>query len=96
MMILVIPTVFLGMAITFLIWQLKGKNDRLVEDQGREALNFQINVAALAALLGITCLAAPLIPLVYFVSVVMAIIAARHASDGEIYRYPWVLRIVTH
>lgn len=96
LLVLVIPTVFLGATITFLIWQLRGKSDKHVEDQGREALNFQINVAALTAILTVSCLGAPLIVLVWFVAIVMAIIAARHALHGENYRYPWVLRIVSH
>lgn len=96
LLVLVIPTVFLGATLTFLIWQLRGKKDKHVEDQGREALNFQINVAALTAVLTISCLGAPLIVLVWFVAIVMSIIAARHALDGENYRYPWVFRIVSH
>ncbi len=96
LLVLVIPTVFLGATLTFLIWQIKGKKSSHVEDQGREALNFQINVAALTAVLAVSCLGAPLIVLVWFVAIVMAIIAARHALHGENYRYPWVFRIVSH
>ncbi len=96
LLVLVIPTVFLGSTLTFLIWQIKGKKSSHVEDQGREALNFQINVAALTAILAVSCLGAPLIVLVWFVAIVMAIIAARHALRGENYRYPWVFRIVSH
>jgi hypothetical protein len=96
LLVLVIPTVFLGATLTFLIWQWKGKASKHIEDQGREALNFQINVAALTAILTVSCLGAPLIVLVWFVAIIMAIIAARHAFHGENYRYPWVLRIVSH
>jgi uncharacterized Tic20 family protein len=96
LLVLVIPTVFLGATLTFLIWQIKGKKSSHVEDQGREALNFQINVAAITAILTVSCLGAPLIVLVWFVAIVMAIIAARHAFHGENYRYPWVFRIVSH
>jgi uncharacterized Tic20 family protein len=96
MLFLVIPTVFLGAVITFFVWQWKGKADAQVEDQGREALNFQINVAVLTGLLGLTCVAAPLAPIVWLVAIVYCVIAARHAANGESYRYPYILRVVTH
>ena len=95
-LLLVIPTLFLGTTLTFLVWQLKGKGDPLVEDQGREALNFQINVALLTAVLGVwSCVGWPLIPIVWVVAIVYAVLAARAVADGEKYRYPYVLRIVS-
>jgi hypothetical protein len=96
LLFLVIPTVFLGAVLTFFVWQIFGKKDPQVEDQGREALNFQINVAVVTAVLGATCLAAPLVPVVWLVALIFCMIAARAASMGENYRYPWVVRIVTH
>ena len=96
LLFLVIPTVFLGAVITFFVWQVFGRRDSQVEDQGREALNFQINVAAVTAILGATCLGTPLVPLVWLVALISCMLAARAASKGESYRYPWVLRIVTH
>jgi uncharacterized Tic20 family protein len=96
LLFLVIPTVFLGGVITFFVWQWKGTNDKQVEDQGREALNFQINVAVLTLLLSFSCFLAVLVPVVWLVALIMCIIAARHAYRGETYRYPWVLRVVAH
>lgn len=93
---LTIPTVFLGATLTFLVWQLKGRDSREVEQNGREALNFQINVALVTVLLGLTCVGTPLLPIVWLVAAVYAVIAARAASDGGTYRYPYVLRIVSH
>ncbi len=96
MLFLAIPTVFLGGVITFFLWQFKGGKDPEVEDQGREALNFQINVAALTALLSITFFGMPLVPIVWLVAGILCVIAARRAAGGERYRYPWILRVVTH
>ena len=96
MLFLVIPTVFLGAVITFFVWQIKGRRDAHVEDQGREALNFQINVAALTALLCLTCIGHALVPIVWLVALIFCVIAAVHAAEGGKYRYPWVLRVVTH
>ena len=96
LLFLVIPTVFLGAVITFFVWQVFGKKDTQVEDQGREALNFQINVAVVTAILGATCLGSPLVPIVWLVALIFCMLAARAAAMGESYRYPWVVRIVTH
>jgi uncharacterized Tic20 family protein len=96
MLFLAIPTVFLGGVITFFLWQIKGGKDPEVEDQGREALNFQINVAALTALLSITFFGMPLVPIVWLVAGIFCVIAARKASEGANYRYPWIWRVVTH
>jgi len=96
MLFLAIPTVFLGGVITFFLWQIKGGKDPEVEDQGREALNFQINVALLTALLSITFFGVALVPIVWFVAAILCVIAARKAAEGVRYRYPWILRVVTH
>jgi uncharacterized Tic20 family protein len=96
MLFLAIPTVFLGGVITFFLWQFKGGRDAQVEDQGREALNFQINVAVLTALLSITFFGVALVPIVWLVAAIFCVIAARKAAEGEKYRYPWILRVVTH
>jgi uncharacterized protein len=96
MLFLAIPTVFLGGVITFFLWQIKGRDDPQVEDQGREALNFQINVAVVTALLGITIAGLALVPIVWLVAGIFCVIAARKASEGANYRYPWIWRVVTH
>ena len=93
---LTIPFFFVGVIATFLVWQVFGKQDAHVEDQGREALNFQINVGILVFLLSVSCLGWPLVALTWVVAGFYGLIAASHAARGENYRYPWILRIVTH
>lgn len=93
---LVIPTIFLGGVITFFLWQVFGKDDPQLEDQGREALNFQINVAIVTALLALSCLGIALVPITWFVAGVLAVVAALHAGRGENYRYPLIVRVVKH
>ncbi len=92
----VIPTLFLGGVVTFFLWQLLGKDDSFVEDQTREALNFQINVGVLSYLLGFSIIGIPLVIVLWIVALVMCLIAALHAWRGERYRYPLAVRIVTH
>lgn len=88
------PTLFLGTFVTLGIWLLFGRGDAHVGEQGREALNFQINVAVLTALLAVSCLGSPLIPVLWFVAAVFAVLAAVRAYHGENYRYPYLVRVV--
>lgn len=96
MMIPATLTIFLGGVITFFLWQIAGREDSLAEDQGREALNFQINVAVLSALLAFSCFGSPLLFVLVPASWVICIIAAIRAGKGERYRYPMIWRVVSH
>ncbi len=75
----------------------KGKESDFVNDQAREALNFQIT-AAIALLVSfalmVVLIGFLLVPLVAIVDVVLMIIAAMAASKGERYRYPMTLRLI--
>ncbi len=85
------------------IWLIKKDTMPFVNDQGKEALNFNITVAIAAVVLflitvmtlGIGLIIA--IPLGLIIGIgwlVFTIIAASKASDGVLYRYPFTLRLV--
>jgi uncharacterized Tic20 family protein len=91
---------FLG---PLIIWLVKKDTMPFVDDQGKEALNFNITVAiALLALvlisvmtLGVGLIIA--IPLWIIIGVgwlVFTIIAAIKANEGVRYRYPFTLRLI--
>jgi uncharacterized Tic20 family protein len=82
--------------VTFFVWQILGKDDPFIEDQAREALNFQINVALLSLLMAASIIGMPLVILLWIIACIVCLIAARHAARGERYRYPAILRIVSH
>jgi uncharacterized Tic20 family protein len=96
MLFAAIPTIFLGGVVTFFLWQILGKDDPFIEDQTREALNFQINVAILSLLLAASFIGLPLVILIWIIAGIVSLIAALHASRGERYRYPAILRVVSH
>lgn len=95
---------FLGCLIPFgsligplLVWQLKKDQDVFIDDQGKEALNFQISVALaalLCVLLMIIVIGFLLIWVVIIGAVVLMIIAAIKANEGQAYRYPFCWRII--
>ena len=86
-----------------IIWLLKKDTMPFVNDQGREALNFNITVAiAFLALflltivtLGIGALITlPLMIIIGLAWLVLTIIAAIKANEGVAYRYPFALRLI--
>lgn len=79
------------------IWLIKKDTMPFVDDQAKEALNFQITVA----LAIIVCFVLMLVLIGFFLlwavvagALVFVIVAAVKANDGETYRYPFTLRLV--
>ena len=79
------------------VWLVKKDEYAFVDDQGKEALNFQISITIYSLVSGILILAligiVLLIAVIIF-SVVMTVIAAIKANGGEYYRYPLTIRLV--
>jgi len=80
-----------------IIWQIKKNEYALVDDQGKEALNFQITMAiafVVCIILVFVLIGIVLIWVVGLFDLIMTIIAAIRANNGERYRYPFTLRLV--
>ncbi|MDJ0866295.1 MAG: DUF4870 domain-containing protein [Myxococcota bacterium] len=80
------------------LWLMRREESEYVEDHGREALNFQISITLYAAIAGVLILALIGIPLLIAVAIfqfVWMIIASVRASEGERYRYPLTLRLLS-
>ena len=81
-----------------IIWQIKKNEYALVDDQGKEALNFQITMAIafiVCFILIFVLIGIVLIWLVGLFDLIMIVIASIKANNGERYRYPLTLRLVT-
>jgi len=93
---------FLGVAFgniiaPLVIWLVKKDELPLVDDQGREALNFQISITIyliVAAISMFVLIGIVLVPAVMLFDLVMVIIAALKANDGIAYRYPLCIRLI--
>ena len=78
-------------------WLLK-RDDVFVEDQAKEALNFNISfliyglvsAVAIVFLIGLV-----LLPIVFVTWFVLVIVAAVRAAGGEYYRYPLTMRLLS-
>ncbi len=79
------------------IWLIKKDTMPFVNEQGKEALNFNITVA-IAALVGwLLCfilIGFVLLPLLAIAWLVFVIIGTIKANEGTAYRYPFALRLV--
>ena len=80
-----------------IIWQLKKDMDPFIDEQGKEALNFQITFSILLMICGVLAwilIGFPLMVLVSVVALVLVVIAGIRANEGKSYRYPLCWRIV--
>ncbi|HEY5972970.1 MAG TPA: DUF4870 domain-containing protein [Pseudoxanthomonas sp.] len=86
-----------------IIWLMKKDTMAFVDDQAKEALNFNITVAIVflalfllsVVTLGIGLIVAiPLWIIIGIAWLVFTIIAAIKANQGEAYRYPFALRLI--
>ncbi len=79
------------------VWLVKRGDSEVIDDQGKEALNFQITVF-LALLLSIplwfVCIGVIVTPLIAIADVVFVALAAMAANSGEDYSYPYTIRFI--
>ena len=92
----------LGNGIGFIVaplvfWLLKRDDDPFLDEQGKEAVNFQITMTLASILAGVLILLVVgivLLPIVILMMCVLPIIAALRVRDGEDYRYPFTIRFI--
>ncbi len=87
-------TCFIG---PLIIWLIKKDEDPFIDDQGKEALNFQITVAIawiVSAVLTVICVGFFLGIAVSIADLVFSIVASVKANGGEAYRYPVSIRFI--
>ena len=88
---------FGNIIVPLIIWLSKREDIPLVEDQGREALNFQISMTIYFIISGILCIILIGIPIVIGLIIfdfIITIVAAISANDGKYYRYPINLKLI--
>jgi len=88
-------TCFIG---PLIIWLIKKDEDPFIDDQGKEALNFQITVAIAgivsSVLVPVFCIGIILGVAVFIADLVFCILASIKANGGEKYRYPVSIRFI--
>jgi len=82
---------------TLIVWLWKKDRLPFVDDQGREAVNFQITVLIAAAFcyaLVFLLIGVPLLIALGIFNLICIVLAAIKASEGVAYRYPLNLRLI--
>lgn len=93
----------LGIVAPLILWTLKKDTMPFVNDQGKEAMNFQILPAIGVAVgwlltltcFGFPCLGLPLLGLILIGSAIFCLIASIKAAEGVPFRYPLSLRLIS-
>ena len=81
-----------------IVWLVKRGDSAEIDAHGKEALNFQISMLIYNVVAGILCLIVigfVLLAVLHVLNVVFVVIASLRASEGQIYRYPLTLRLIT-
>jgi uncharacterized Tic20 family protein len=91
--------IILGFIAPLVVWLIYRERSAYLDDQGKEALNFQITVligwVAVSILAGVTFGIGGLLWFVVAIgNLVLCIMAAIAANKGERYRYPFALRLI--
>jgi uncharacterized Tic20 family protein len=85
----------------FIVWSIQRDKSPLVDDQGKEAVNFQITMTiafAVAIVLAISVIglivAIPLLAVLPVIQILFTVLAAIKANEGVAYRYPLTIRFI--
>lgn len=92
--LLAIFTCFIG---PLVIWLIKKDDHPYIDEQGKEALNFQITVvlaSIVSGILSVVCIGVFMLAAVSIANLVFCIIATVKTNNGEHYRYPVSLRLI--
>ncbi len=77
-----------------IIWLIKKDSSPFVDDQAKEALNFQLSVLIVVIVSSLTCIGIPIALAAFVASIVYGIIGGMAANRGELYRYPYTFRMI--
>ena len=94
---LLIPNLIMGLIGTLVLWLIKREDGSFIDDQGKEALNFQISLMIYM----FACLVLSVVVIGFFLLLplgifgfVCIIIAAVKSSEGTAFRYPACIRLI--
>ena len=80
-----------------IIWSIKKEEMPMVDKHGKEVINFQISFTIwiiLASVLAFALIGIPILVALIIAQVVLIIIGAIKADNGELYHYPLTIRFL--
>ena len=93
----VVPVPFASVIGPLVVWMIKKDEYSLVNDQGKEAINFQISIAlyfVVSLLLVVVMIGFFMIAALSIFGLICVIVAAVKANEGETFRYPLCIRFI--
>ncbi len=87
-------TCFIG---PLIVWLIKKDDDPYIDQQGKEALNFQITVTIaciVGSLLSVVCIGFFILAAVGILDIIFVIMACIKSGKGQAYRYPVSIRLI--
>lgn len=85
------PLVFL---LPLVLLHTVAEGNSAIEHHAKEAMNFHLNVALISLVLTVTCILIPLLIPLWVGAMTFGVIATIKTANGELYRYPWIYRVV--
>jgi len=79
------------------VWLVKKREHPFVDDQGKEAVNFQLTMLlafVISFVLAFFVIGFFFLLILMILAIVMPIVAAIKANEGEYYRYPFTIRFI--
>lgn len=79
------------------VWLVKKDEMPLVDANGKASLNFQISMTIymiIAGILIIALIGILLLPLLFLINLILIIMAAIKASEGDVYSYPFTIEFI--
>ncbi|MCH5377676.1 MAG: DUF4870 domain-containing protein [Planctomycetes bacterium] len=76
------------------IWLVKRDTSAFVDDQAKEALNFQLSCLIATLATAASCILSPLALVIIVGGIVYGVLAGVEANKGNWYRYPYTFRMI--
>jgi uncharacterized Tic20 family protein len=80
-----------------IVWLIKRQEHPFIDEQGKEAVNFQLTmliVFVLSLILSCVLIGIPMLIALGILEIVAPIVAAINASNGQHFRYPLTIRFI--
>jgi uncharacterized Tic20 family protein len=81
-----------------IVWLAKRTDSAEIDAHGKESLNFQLSMLIYNLIAGVLCLLLIgffILAILHILNVVLVIVASIQASEGKLYRYPLVIRLIS-
>ena len=89
--------IFTGFIGPLIIWLIKKDQSPFVDDQGKEALNWQITLIigwVIGAVTAFICIGFVILAAVWLAAIICGILGSVEANKGIRYRYPFAIRLI--